>query len=273
MTVSEYLHKLRENYPDLLSKSFEPFQNSAITDADIKFIENELGYKLPQSYAEFLKCYKLPDKLMVPNSYCGDYANCYEPENEDDPYVTLDLEWYTGLSGDANNFLKFIRDEDMLLGAEDDTFLDAGFIKIGEFGGYFVFLDLTSGEVCRIYHEAVYDMSLVDGVDVTDYEEVRDYLTDFTLCKNFIDFLRLVCTIDIYDEDEFEFKTLDELKRKNEARNIPVSDEEIEAELTQTRKAALEQVMREENMSREEAIEYLADLVQITVEEFKKGLD
>ena len=272
MNISEYLHKLKENYPDLLSKSFEPFQSSAVTDDDIRFIENELGYTLPKDYAEFLKCYKLPDNLKVKNSYCGDYANCYEPEDEDDPFVTLELEWYTGLSGDARHLLDFIRENDMLLGAEDDTFLDAGFIKLGEFGGYFVFLDLTSGEVCHIYHEAVYDMSLVDDVNVTDYDEVRDYLADFRVCKNFTDFLRLVCTTDIYDEDELEFKTLDELKQKA-ASYIPPTGEEIEAELARTRKGALEQVMRDENMSREEAVEYLADLVGITAEEFKKGLD
>ena len=270
MSIADYLHKLRENYPDLISGDF---QRSEITDNDIKFIESELKYTLPKDYAEFLKCYKLPDNLKVKNSYCGDYANCYEPENDDDSFVSLEMKWHTGLSGDADHFLRFIRDEDMLLGAEDDTFLDAGFIKIGEFGGYFVFLDLTSGEVCHIYHEAVYDMSIVDGVDVTDYDEVRDYLSDFILCKNFTDFLRLVCTTDIYDEDELEFKTREELKTESEARKTPGTDEEIEAELIKTRKAALEQVMREENMSREEAIEYLADLVQISVEEFKKGLD
>lgn len=58
-----------------------------------------------------------------------------------------------------------------------------GFLKIGNFEGYFVFLDLVTGEVVHIYHEAVYDMSIVDDVDVSDYEEVRNYLSGFTLCK------------------------------------------------------------------------------------------
>ena len=37
------------------------------------------------------------------------------------------------------------------------------------------------------------------------------------------------------------------------------------------KEAAIQQVMAEQKLSREEAIQFLADLVQITVEEFKKG--
>lgn len=83
--------------------------------------------------------------------------------------------------------------------------MDAGFLKIGNFEGYFVFLDLVTGEVVHIYHEAIYDMSIVDGVDVSDYEEVRDYLSSCILCKDFYDFLRLVCKKHIYNEDCLKF--------------------------------------------------------------------
>ena len=198
-----YLDRLQENYHDLFTK---PLQKSEFTQTDIKMIENELGYELPKPYIDFLQSYKLPKCFMVSVSFCGDYACCYETEQEDDLFVTLEMEWYTALGGDVKEFLSSVQEYDMLLGAADDSFLDAGFLKIGKFEGYFVFLDLVTGEVVHIYHEAVYDMSIVDGVDVSDYKEVRDYLTNYTLCKDFYDFLRLVCTKDIYNEDCLEFK-------------------------------------------------------------------
>ena len=205
----EYLDKLPENYHDLFSK---PLQKSPFTETDIKVIEKELGYALPKPYIDFLQTYKLPECLTVSVSFCGDYACCYEPEQDDDLFVTLEMEWYTALDGDVKAFLSCVQKEDMPLGATDDSFLDAGFLKIGAFEGYYVFLDLVTGEVVHIYHEAIYDMSIVDGVDVSDYKEVRDYLSTYTLCKDFYDFLRLVCTKDIYSEDCLKFMTIAEIE-------------------------------------------------------------
>lgn len=182
-----------------------------MTEADIKMIEKELGYKLPKPYIDFLQSYQLPDCFTVLVSFCGDYACCYETEQEDDLFVTLELEWYTALGGGAKEFLLSVQENDMPLGAADDSFLDAGFLKIGNFEGYFVFLDLVTGEVVHIYHEAIYDMSIVYGVDVSDYKQVRDYLSGCILCKDFYDFLRLVCTEDIYNEDCLKFMTMDEI--------------------------------------------------------------
>ena len=197
-----YLDRLQENYHDLFSK---PLQKSEFTETDIKLIETEWGYALPKPYIDFLQSYQLPKCFMGSVSFCGDYACCYETEQEDDPFVTLEMEWYTALGGDVKEFLSSVQEYDMPLGATDDSFLDAGFLKIGNFEGYFVFLDLVTGEVVHIYHEEIYDMSIVYGVDVSDYKEVRNYLSSCILCKDFYDFLRLVCTKDIYNEDCLEF--------------------------------------------------------------------
>jgi len=115
------------------------------------------------------------------------------------------MEWHTALGGDVKEFLSSVQEEDMNLGGTDDSFLDAGFLKIAEFEGYFVFLDLVTGKVVHIYHEAIYDMSIVDGVDVSNYKEVRDYLSNYILCKDFYD---------IYDEDCLKFKTIAEIEEE-----------------------------------------------------------
>lgn len=261
--VLEYLDQLSIKYPAVFPVSL---QRSSITEQDIKVIEQELGYQLPKPYAGFLRSCQLPERLTVSVCFCGDYANCYEPAREDDPFVTLDMEWYTALHGGAEEFLAAVRKWDMPLGEGDDSFLDAGLLKIAEFKGYFVFLNLVTGEVVHIYHEAVYDMSIVDGVDVTNYQAVRDYL--YTICNNFCDFLRLVCTKSIYDEDRMVFKTLKELKEEKAAYRAPSIEEQ-----NAVKQKAVQQVMSEQNMSREEAIQFLAELVQITPEEFVKNLD
>lgn len=183
----------------------EPLQKSAFTETDIRMIEKELGYDFPKPYIDFLQSYQLPDCFTISVSFCGDYACCYETKQEDDLFVILEQEWYTALGGGAKEFLSSIQENDMPLGAADDLFLDAGFLKIGNFEGYFVFLDLVTGEVVHIYHESIYDMSIVDGVDVSDYKQVRNYLSSCILCKDFYDFLRLVCTKDIYNEDRQEW--------------------------------------------------------------------
>ena len=259
-----YLDKPQENYQDLFH---EPMQKSIFTEADIQTIEKELGYKIPKPYIDFLQSYQLPESFTVSVSFCGDYANCYEPEQEDDLFVTLEMEWYTALSGDVRSFLSAVQKEDMPLGGTEDSFLDAGFLKVAEFEGYIVFLDLVTGEVIHIYHEAIYDMSIVDGIDVSDYKAVRVYLSDFVLCKDFYDFLRLVCTKDIYDEDCLKFKTIAEIEAEESNYTQPSIEEQNEI-----KEKAIEQVMNEQNMSREDAIQYLADLVQITVEDFNRDM-
>lgn len=202
----EYLDELRESQPDLFT---EPLQRSVLTDHDIQTIERKLGYQLPRSYVDFLQSYQLPPRLTVSDCFCGGYADCCEPDEEGDPFAALIVDWKIPSHSSVEQFLADVREEDMPLGGTEDSFLDAGFLKIVEFEGYFVFLDLVTGEIVRIYHEEVYDMSIVDGVDVTDYQQVRDYLTDRTICQNFYDFLQVLCTKVTYDECSMKFKTVE----------------------------------------------------------------
>ena len=64
------------------------------------------------------------------------------------------------------------------------------------------------------------------------------------------------------------FKTLKELKEEKAAYRAPSIEEQ-----NAVKQKAVQQVMSEQNMSREEAIQFLAELVQITPEEFVKNLN
>lgn len=260
-----YLDRLQDNYKSLF---YAPPQKSTFSEADIERIEQEWGYKLPKPYIDFLQCYRLPEHLIVSASFCGNYAATYE---EDDLFATLEVEWHTALGGDVSYFLSSVQKEDVALGGDGDSFLDAGLLMIAEFEGYIVFLDLVSGEVVHIYHEEIYDMIFVDGVDATDYEAVRDYLSCRVLCRDFYDFLRLVCTKEIYDEDDLKFKTIAELEKEEAEYHQPTPEELLNTEI-EIKEGAIQEMMVKEHMSREEAIESLADLLQISVEEVNRGL-
>ena len=87
---------------------------------------------------------------------------------------------------------------------EKTAWLEAGFLPLGNFyeESYFVFYDLINADVCCIHHEDIY---LVEDWD--DPNSVRDCMeveaTDF--CRDFNDFLRLVCLGEAYDEDDMIF--------------------------------------------------------------------
>lgn len=219
-TAKDYLDQLVKKEPQLFK---EPLKKSSLTEADLKEIEKGLGYSLPKPYAEFLQSYQLPQELTVFASFCGDRFACswektfsreknvyiLRPENDIGP--TVELEWYN-IPGDCGaDFLKHLKEEQERI-EEDPCFLEAGFIQVAEVYGYLIFLDLTDGKLYTIYHEEIYDMILVDGIDPQDQEAVRDYMERMPLCQNFNDFLRLICTDDYLDEDEARFPTKEELE-------------------------------------------------------------
>ena len=71
-----------------------------------------------------------------------------------------------------------------------------------------------NGGVVTIHEEGVYDM-LSEGVQADSREEVRRYMESYRLyiCKNFSDFLRLLCTGDYLDENEARFPSPEELEQ------------------------------------------------------------
>lgn len=218
MTIAEeYLGKLQEREPQLFP---EPLKRSTLMDEDLLEIEKSLGYKLPEQYREFLQSYQLQD-MTVYISFCGDsYANSfsdtfscekndYVPVDWDNDLSTLvDMEWNNFSATNATEWLKQL---EQLNDREDHSaFLEAGYIYLGMFyESYLVLYDLVKGEVVDIHHEAIYDLSYELG-DVWEGgmpETLRKGMVTYghTLCKNFNDFLRLVCLGEYYDEDDMVF--------------------------------------------------------------------
>lgn len=223
MTAAEdYLEQLKAREPQLWK---EPWEESALTEKDLAGIETGLGYSLPAPYREFLLSCKMPEDITVLVRFCGDsFANSWDntfsrgenryvsrPEHDIGPTVLFD--WHN-IKGDTGaEFLAALQAEQ---GDREDWphFLKAGFIQLGAVCGYLTFLDLADGGIVTIHEEEIYDMTIVEGVDRTDPEEVRSYMrSQLYICNDFHDFLRFVCTGDFLDEDERKFPTEEELER------------------------------------------------------------
>lgn len=221
--AKEYLNTLKEREPQLWK---EPLEESAFTENDLREIEQELGYALPIPYREFLLSYKMPEEIMVLVSFCGDsFANSWcqtfsreinayvsRPENDLGP--TVEFVWHNIRGNNGREFLENLKKEQ---GMEEEypCFLKAGFIGLGEVYGYLTYLDLVNGGIVTIHEEGIYDMMIDDGVHWESAEEVRNYMESYRLyiCKDFYDFLRLVCTGDYLDENEAKFPTKEELEQ------------------------------------------------------------
>lgn len=223
-TAKRYLDILKEREPQLWK---EPLEESNFTEKDLSKIEKGLGYSLPTSYREFLLSYKIPDDITtVLVSFCGDSfanswmetfsreKNCYVSRPEFDIGPTVEFEWYNIKGDDGADFLKNLKEEQ---GTQEGypCFLEAGFIELGNVYGYLTFLDLVNGGIVTIHEEGVYDMIIADKVNWASKSEVRNYMESRRLyiCKDFNDFLRLVCTGDFLDENEAKFPTQEELER------------------------------------------------------------
>lgn len=220
-TAKKYLERLKEREPQIWK---EPLEESALTEQDLSEIEKGLGYNLPVPYREFLMSYKMPENMTVFVSFCGDLfgnswedtfsreKNDYVPRPEHDIGPSVDFEWHNIQGSNGAEFLKNLKEQ------QGDqfpcSFLEAGFIQIGEIYGYLTFLDLVNGGIVTIHQETVYDMTIVDGVNGENTQELRDAMeSKFYICKDFNDLLRLACTGDFLDEDEQRFPTEEELER------------------------------------------------------------
>lgn len=220
-TAKEYLYRLKEREPQIWK---EPLEESTLTEQDLSEIEKGLGYTLPTPYRAFLLSYKMPENMTVFVSFCGDsfgnswcdtYSrekNEYVPRPEHDIGPTVDFEWHNIQGDGGTEFLENLKKEQG--GQFPCCFLEAGFIQVGEIYGYLTFLDLVNGGIVTIHQETVYDMTIVDGVDGENVQELRDAMeSELYICKDFNDFLRFICTGDFLDEDEQKFPTKEELER------------------------------------------------------------
>lgn len=205
----EYLDILRRREPPLFQ---EGVRKSALTDNDIEEIEQALKYTLPAPYKEFLQSYVMPQSCVINISLCGDLSVNFDEEG-DDLYTNVEMDWCNPYGDTAAEFLENAEREDLYISDAFST-LEAGFLKIAEICGYIVFLDLVTGEVVYLYHEELWEMSVVDGVDASNREEIRDYVLSRKVCRDFYDFLRIICTGEIYDESDMCFKTIEELEEE-----------------------------------------------------------
>ena len=197
MTESEkYLKQLHKREPELLHN---PLEKSLLRDDDISKIESALNYPLPQEYREFLQSYILPE-LTVYIDFCGDkYAsqfgetfsrekNCYIPVKNNEADVLIDFTLYSYGGIDYNDWLKKLSER----GGDMTAWLES----------YPVFYDVMSGEIYSIHHEDIYTTE-----DWESPEAARECMAreSSILCRNFNDFLHLICTGEPYDEDELIF--------------------------------------------------------------------
>ena len=198
---------------DLLQKSEkelfpDKFLKSDLLVKDIKTIENDIGFKLPKSYSDFLRTYQVPTaKVYI--CFCGDsFANSFMEsfsrkenkfvEAEDGEDVVVVMDWFNYDVSSEAAYLKSFHDRHDGMSA----WAEAGFIYLGEFNGYQLFLDLKKGNVSTIYHEDMYESE-----DYDDPKAARDCMDKYAhlLCEDFDAFLELVCTGKPYDEDEHCF--------------------------------------------------------------------
>jgi len=220
-TAKEYLAELKKREPQIWK---EPLEESALTEQDLSEIEKGLGYALPTSYRAFLLSYKMPENMTVFVSFCGDSfgnswqstfsreKNDYVPRKEGDIGPTVEFEWHN-IQGDSGaEFLKNLKEEQ---GNQFPcSFLEAGFIQIGEIYGYLTFLDLVNGGIVTIHQEEVYDMTIIEKVDGKNVKKLRAAMeSQLYICKDFNDLLRLACIGDFLDENEQKFPTKEELER------------------------------------------------------------
>lgn len=95
--AKEYLEILYQKEPQLF---LQPLKISVLTENDLKYMEEKLGYVLPEQFADFLKSYQLPSMTMF-ITFCGDLAsslwNTFSREkngyitNETDDFVVVDF--------------------------------------------------------------------------------------------------------------------------------------------------------------------------------------
>ena len=193
--ATEYLDILQKKEPQMFQ---EPLQKSLFTEKEIEEMERKLKYSFPEPYKDFLMAYQMPEKCVVTVYFCDDISML---PDDGDNFESMEVKWFNPAGNTVEEFMQNAAKEDDYI-SDDFSALDAGFLKIAEIEGYHVYLDLVTGKVVRIYHEELWEMTVVEGVDGSDKEEIRDYILDDEVCPDFYDFLRVVCTHEIYDDNE-----------------------------------------------------------------------
>ena len=183
------------------------FAKSGLTAKDVTALGKDLKVKFPASYKEFLRTYQIPSaKVYI--CFCGDmYANSFgisfdrtknEYVDSEEDQIVIEFDWINYDTSSVDAFEKSFHE------INDGTaaWAAAGFILLGDFRGYKVFLDTKEDVVYSIYHEDLYESE-----DYDDPKAARECMEEnaHELCDNFEQFLKLVCTGKPFDEDDHVF--------------------------------------------------------------------
>ena len=198
--IKALLDELRAREKDIFPNEFA---KSGITAKEITEAGKELKIKFPASFKTFLRTYQIPSaKVYI--TLCGEYAdsfgvtfsrseNKYIDTEEDESVVELDWVNYDVSGIDA--FVKSLHE----INDATAAWMKAGFIRLGEFRGYQVFLDSKEDIVYLIYHEDLYESE-----DYDDPKAARECMEEngYEFCDNFEQFLKVICTGKTYDETD-----------------------------------------------------------------------
>ena len=180
------------------------FEKPVLKAKDVTEISKELGIKFPASYKEFLRTYQVPSsKVYI--CFCGDsYTNSFgitfsREENKyidtEEDQIVIEFEWWNYDTSSIEAFVKSFHDKN----DGTEAWAKAGFIYLGEFRGYQVYLDCKEDVVYSIYHEDMYESE-----DYDDPKAARECMEEnaHELCDNFEQFLKVICTGKPFDEDD-----------------------------------------------------------------------
>lgn len=180
------------------------FEKSILKAKDVTEISKELGIKFPASYKEFLRTYQVPSSKVYicfcGGAYAGSFGITYSREENkyidtEEDQIVIEFEWNNYDTSSIEAFVKSFHEKN------DGTaaWAKAGYIFLGEFRGYQVFLDGKEDVVYSIYHE-----DLFESEDYDSPKAARECMEEnaFELCDNFEQFLKVICTGKPFDEDD-----------------------------------------------------------------------
>ena len=170
----------------------EQLERSPVTDGDIYKAEEYFGYHFPKDFSEFLKSYILPVPTLIYGKFKGDWPGggvtySFElerylgedemPEDLETCVLEFNLSGLEGMANVKNHSLE--KNIERLSWTKTASF---GYIFLGDFTDYLVFLECSTGEIVYIDHD-FYTMSHQSEIDnLKKYKSI--------LFKNFHDLLR-----------------------------------------------------------------------------------
>ena len=183
------------------------FAKSGLTAKDVTAIGKELKIKFPASYKEFLRTYQVPtSKEYI--CLCGDtYTNSFGISFDramnkyvdfEGDEIIVELDWINYDVSSVEAYIKSFHE----INDGTSAWAKAGFILLGDFRGYKVFLDTKEDVVYSIYHEDLYESE-----DYDDPKAARECMEENAqeLCDNYEQFLKVICTGKPFDEDDHVF--------------------------------------------------------------------